>query len=202
MLGLLLTKPNADSYRTHLEQLLFVSAGQGQGVWAGPESLRVATVRCFVWESEMNRAAGASMTLWSTDPAWPRQSQLPGHQRACWWYPVWRGWTGETPGKGAPALALGECEGWTAQQRGCGLTSGKGGTAGCFVLGKPFGIDLVHPDVSACCCCLLLGFLCWFLCVGSLPFSCCCPLTGCSHLQSCTSSRLGACRQGYSPVLL
>lgn len=49
----------------------------------------------------------------------------------------------------------------------------RGARAGCSVLGKTSGIDLIHPDVFACCCCLLLGFLCWFLCVDSLPVSLC-----------------------------
>lgn len=126
----------------------------------------MATVRC-VWKSEINRAAGASWTLWSTDPAWA--TAVPSS-----WAPKGllilsrvegRGWTRETPGKGTAALAAGECENVcrekAGQHRDCGLTSaGIGGRAGCSVLGKP-GVDLVHPE--ACCCCLLLGFLCWFL---------------------------------------
>lgn len=111
-LGLLLTKPKADRYSTHREQLLVVSAAELQHkVRAGPESLHVATVRC-VWEPEVNGAAGARRTLWSTDPAWATAVPAPwAPKRLLVIYSAeGRRWTGDTPGEGTAALALGECE--------------------------------------------------------------------------------------------
>lgn len=72
----------------------------------------MATVRCCVWESEINRVAGASWTLWSRNPACATAVPAPWALKGLLLLSSveGRGWTGETPGKGTTALALGECE--------------------------------------------------------------------------------------------